>query len=247
MATDFYMTLPSNASMKVHPDNTLAHYITDLPQRTDLTGEWECGLAEIQYPHTWYNVTEEDVCFFLSENDATSRIPSTKLSSGYYNDPVTLMYHVNKGLYSMWTNKVQAQMSYSSFTQKMTLHMTPNTVFTIPYHSATAPMLGFRRSVVTTPPVVVATDAESTRVRPSTSSISPPQHPSDDSYPFHNEADDVVNMTHGLDTIYVYTDVVESRIVGDSLAPLLRALTISGRHVDTVSDRFTNIRAIRVR
>ena len=52
MATDFYMTLPSNASMKSHPDNTLAHYITDLPQRIDLTGEWECGLAETQYPHT---------------------------------------------------------------------------------------------------------------------------------------------------------------------------------------------------
>ena len=241
MATDFYMTLPSNASMKVYPDNTLAHYITDLPQRIDLTGEWECGLATIQYPHTWYNVTEEDVWFFLNENDAPSRIPSTKLSSGYYNDPVTFMYHFNKGLYSMCTDKVQAQMSYSAVTQKMTLHMTPNTVFTIPYHSATTSMLGFRRSIVTTLPVVIATDAESTRVRPSTSSVSPPQHPSDDSYPFHNEADDVVNMTHGVDTIYVYTDVVESRIVGDSLAPLLRALTISGRHGDTVSDRFTNI------
>ena len=52
MATDFYLTLPSNASMKVHPDNTLAHYITDLPQRISLSGEWECGMAEIQYPHT---------------------------------------------------------------------------------------------------------------------------------------------------------------------------------------------------
>ena len=217
MATDFYMTLPSNASMKLHPDNTLAHYITDLPHRIHLTGEWECGLAEIQYPHTWYNVTEADVWFFLSENDTTGRISSTKLSSGYYNDPLTLMYHVNKGLYSMWTDKVRAHMSYSSVTQKMTLHMTPNTVFTEPYHSATAPMLGFRRSVVTTSPVVVAIEAESTRVHPTTSLISPPNQISDDSYPFHNEADDVVSMTRGFDTIYVYTDVVESRIVGESL------------------------------
>ena len=43
MATDFYLTLASNASMEMYPDNTLAHYITDLPQRIDLTGEWECG------------------------------------------------------------------------------------------------------------------------------------------------------------------------------------------------------------
>ena len=139
----------------------------------------------------------------------------------------------------MWTDKVRAQMSYSSVTQKMTLHMTPNTVFAIPYHSATAPMLGFRRSVVTSPSA--ATEAEIARVHSSTSSISPPAQTSGESYPFHNESDDVVNLTHGFDTIYVYTDVLESRIVGDSLAPLLRALPISGPHGDTVSDRFTNI------
>ena len=40
----------------------------------------------------------------------------------------------------------------------------------------------------------------------------------------------MVNMTHGFDTLYVYTDIVESRIVGDTLAPLLRAVPISGLH-----------------
>ena len=53
------------------------------------------------------------------------------------------------------------------------------------------------------------------------------RHP-DSSYPFHIEADDVVNLTQGFDTLYIYTDVVESRIVGDALAPLLRAVPISG-------------------
>ena len=67
MASDFYMTLPSNASMLVYPDNILAHYITDLPHRIDLFGEWECGRAEIQYPHTWYNVRADDNWFFLNK------------------------------------------------------------------------------------------------------------------------------------------------------------------------------------
>ena len=52
MATDFYLTLRSNASMKMYPDNTFVYYITDLPQRIVLSGEWECGLAEIQYINT---------------------------------------------------------------------------------------------------------------------------------------------------------------------------------------------------
>ena len=51
----------------------------------------------------------------------------------------------------------------------------------------------------------------------------------------------MVQMDQGFDTIYVYTDVVESRIVGDSVAPLLRALPVCGSHGETVSDRFSNI------
>ena len=136
MAIDFYLTLPSNASMKMYPDNTLAHYITDLPQRIDLTGEWECGLAEIQYPHTWYNVTEEDVWFFLAEKNPTGLTPSMQLASGYYKGPVTLMNRINRGLRRMTTDMARAKLSYSAITQKMTLHMLSDTVFTIPYHIA---------------------------------------------------------------------------------------------------------------
>ena len=138
MATDFYLTLLSNASMKMYPDNTLAHYITDL------SSEWECGLADIQYPHTWYNVTEEDVWFFLAEKNPTGLTPSTKLASGYYKGPVTLMNRINRGLQRMSTDKTRAKLNYNPITQKITLHVSSDTVFTIPYHSALGPMLGFR-------------------------------------------------------------------------------------------------------
>ena len=253
MATDFYLTLPSNASMKMYPENKLTHYITDLPRRVDLTGEWECGLAEIQYPHTWYNVTEEDVLFFLNEKNPTGLIPSMKLASGYYRGPVTLMNRVNRGLRLMSTGKARAKLSYSDITQKITLHMSSDTVFTIPYHISLGPMLGFRKSIVTSSP---AAAADSTRqyvhprlggmdigLTPSATVIMPPPptHSPDDPYPFRKVAEDVVNMTRGFDTIYVYTDVVESRIVGDSVAPLVRALPVGGINGATVSDRFTNI------
>ena len=234
MATDFYMTLPSNASMKTHLDNTLTHYTTDLPRRIDLIGEWEGGLTEMQYSHTWYNITEVDVWLFFNEIDVPDVTRRAKLSCGYYDDPLTLMYHVNNGLYSLRTAKTRAQMSYSSVTQKITLHMTENTLFTIPYHSSTASMLGFRESV--------ATGAETTTT--TTTSASSPvsdSRPSDSSYPFHIEATDVVDMTQGFNTLCVYTDVVESRVVGDTLAPLLRFIPISGHHGDRVSERFTNV------
>ena len=83
---------------------------------------------------------------------------------GYYKGPVTLMNHVNKGLSRMWTDKTRAKLSYSSITQKMTLHMTPGTEFTIPYHSALVRMLGFEPSVVSSPPASAAADMTRTHV-----------------------------------------------------------------------------------
>ena len=56
----FYLTLPSNSSMNYFPINTLTHYTTKLPKIMDLDGAWEIGLAEIQYPHSWYNVTNNE-------------------------------------------------------------------------------------------------------------------------------------------------------------------------------------------
>ena len=52
----FYLTLPSNNSMDYFPDNTLTHFTTRLPQMKDLDRSWEIGLAEIQYPYSWYNI-----------------------------------------------------------------------------------------------------------------------------------------------------------------------------------------------
>ena len=52
----FYLTLPSNSSMDYYKGNSLANFTTRLPNAIDLTGDWEVGLVEIQYPHNWYNV-----------------------------------------------------------------------------------------------------------------------------------------------------------------------------------------------
>ena len=57
----FYITLPSNSSKKLFPGNTAANYKTQLTHPIDLTGDWEVGLAEIQYMHTWYTIKDERI------------------------------------------------------------------------------------------------------------------------------------------------------------------------------------------
>lgn len=50
------MTLPSNSSMDVHPNNTVAKFTTVLSQPMELTGEWEVALSEICIPANWFNI-----------------------------------------------------------------------------------------------------------------------------------------------------------------------------------------------
>ena len=82
MASEFYLTLPSNSSMQYYPNNKTSSYITKIPTRLELNGEWEVGLAEIKYPHTWYNVREGKN--FLEVFRSHNWFAKIKIKAGYY-------------------------------------------------------------------------------------------------------------------------------------------------------------------
>ena len=53
----FYLTLPSNSSADAFDKkNTQSEFQIQLPEPIELKGDWEVGLAEIQYPSSWYNI-----------------------------------------------------------------------------------------------------------------------------------------------------------------------------------------------
>ena len=58
MESEFYVTLPSKSSMQYFPDNKTSNFVTKLSRALQLDGEWEVGLAEIDYLHAWYNIRE---------------------------------------------------------------------------------------------------------------------------------------------------------------------------------------------
>jgi hypothetical protein len=53
MATQFYLTLPSNSSLAYFPNNTVANFRVKLAETIVLPGQWEVALTELHYPHTW--------------------------------------------------------------------------------------------------------------------------------------------------------------------------------------------------
>lgn len=60
----FYLTLPSDGSMKTFPNNRISQFKTLLPQNIDLTdGEWEVALTEIMFGTSIENISENEAYF----------------------------------------------------------------------------------------------------------------------------------------------------------------------------------------
>jgi len=53
--SEFYLTLPSNT----HVGNKTCEFRVQLPEVMKLSGEWDVALAQIQYPKSWNNLTDE--------------------------------------------------------------------------------------------------------------------------------------------------------------------------------------------
>ena len=57
-------------------------------------------------------------------------------------------------------------------------------------------------------------------------------------------ANSIVDLRRGFESLYVYSSIVEPRIVGGKIAPLLRIVPISGRHGEMVTARFDHVQYI---
>lgn len=61
MEKQFYIHLPSDSSLDVYPDNTIAKFSTKLARSVDLDGAYDVGLSEIIYPADYYNVDNREL------------------------------------------------------------------------------------------------------------------------------------------------------------------------------------------
>ena len=134
MASEFFLVLPSNASMGTHPNNTLAQYITNLPRRISLSGDWECGLTEIHYPHDWYNIRNAR----LMVEHAGKMETDAYFEDGYYGSAKMLVRALNDGV-----KGGSVKFSYDPVTQKVCVHMKGDTAFML--YGDLPDILGFGR------------------------------------------------------------------------------------------------------
>jgi hypothetical protein len=64
--SDFYLTLLSNASMGINPDNKTSNFRVHLPKTITLEGRWRVAVTEIHYQYNFLNVTRGNNSFHFN-------------------------------------------------------------------------------------------------------------------------------------------------------------------------------------
>ena len=141
MESEFYVMLPSNSSMKYFPDNKTSNFVTKLSRTLQLDGEWEVGLAEIDYPHTWYNIREGRNSVEIYARDKLYLVFQTveySIQPGYYEQVQDVIDALPK---AGPDNLTEVVLSYDDTSERVTVKCSKGTVLKL--RGDIARMFGF--------------------------------------------------------------------------------------------------------
>jgi len=208
--------------MRYYPNNTLTRYTTRLANAISLTGEWEVGLVEIQYQHSWLNLEKAEGRFTYAQNgkyvEGTTPFYLTtplRVSPGYYDSPSVLAEAINKLIKEAACAvdfEVYPKFVFNSVTKRLNAHIPSRSRVT--FSPSMCSMLGINRS----------------------------QNPieNDEDNEWEWKSANACDINRGFSSMYVYCNVLEHVPVGDTKAPLLRIVRVSdrsGHNVHTIYEK----------
>ena len=228
-----FLTLPSNSSMDIYPENRLSDYMVHLPKEINLSGSWELGLSEILYPNTWYNI-DTNQCYIFYQRVALEFV--AVLPAGYYQQPQYIVRQILQEMRREFQNRNKTLVSEGVLTQPIDflfdLTYNPQTQLTTMSIQHKKGALTTVRNGTAQPDVVVTLSNELASIL----GFREVWYREIGEYTSASVANvDTVNA------IYVYCDVIEHRTVGHTLAPLLAVLPVTGKPGAYVSKRYDKI------
>lgn len=116
---NFFVTLPSNASMQFYPDNTLSNYVTNLNKIIKLEGKYEVALTEIMYP---FNFKFRKDASIVAKNSKTGKTETFVLQLFAYETVTDLFSNIND---FMKRKEIPIEFYYNKKANKATIRVNP--------------------------------------------------------------------------------------------------------------------------
>lgn len=232
---NFYVTLPSNSSMDIYPDNAISHYTTRLRQPLNLNNNWEVAIVEASVPTRWKNwLVHIDDRHYMRLGVGTIDKDTGKMIKRYFRANVKSgMYDSATGLENA-LNEAWNKIRTSVGTNKRFRHATPREEKVFVYN----PVNNFLNNVITSSTehgLSVSKDLGRILGIIDTGKewLSVPTK--------LENTKQLQNKTIKVSHLYVYTDIIEYTIVGDTVTPLLRIIPMQSYIGTSTIDHYTHI------
>ena len=196
----FTITLPSNSSMNYHPDNAACQYTTKLNEVIELDGSWEVGLLEASFPSKADNV-----------------LPGYSYYTMYETNNVYVKVVLPVGTYANADDIINA------------LHATQREVARIsPEHDLFVHFRLLRKKSHFAMKILgTAVNIVGVRFSPDLARMLGFDSNETCSGHVEHRAKRPINLTENVNLLYIYCDLLEHVLVGNTKAPLLRIVSRS--------------------
>ena len=217
-SSSFYVTCPSNASMDIYKDNTPSHFRINLPQRLYLQNNYEVALAEIQYPMTYWTFSTEDKYQIAIVIRRTRFYSPRGFSPTRYNTVQELIDDIQK----TFSDTVERPQNYPADEElfKIAYNEKINRVYYDAHYQTKVQLSDECAEALGFVKSSLTGRNQYARYAP--------------------------DITRGRHSLFVYCNVVDSQIVGDVYAPLLRTVAIRGERGSIVTETYDRLHYVPV-
>lgn len=211
----FYLFLPSNVNPSYFPDNRISSFQVKLPKRLSFEpNKYHVAITELSYVHSMKTfIQEADRYIILHQPDPNEQDKvigqSRYLPNINYSHITTLLLELNNALVG-YKGEVIGIFKYDAKTNRVKLSI--NTGKAILSEKITK-SLGFEKENIPYTKQVGFSAGE-------------------------HQANRAPELSGGIYHIFVYSDIVLPQMVGNSLVPLLRIVSISGEEGKAVTETF---------
>ena len=231
----FFLQCPSNASMHIFPNNTLAEYTNHLETALEIEkDEWEVGLCEIQYPQAWDNVRRGSNKFTIAYQAPRPagkwKTLEKEVPPGYYKTIPELL-HVIKSVYGSTDRKNQTleglEMKFNSTTRRVTINADELRIqYQLSDGTSRKPKARDAYIILNGDIARLLGFSDKTSVEKGKTIIS--------EFP--------ATVSGGFHQMYVYSDIIEPQPHPDGNVQILRTIPVEGKpNNDYLSKRFQNV------